>query len=68
MDLSKAFDCIPHNLSIAKCSAYGFDKTALKYIYSLLYSLLPLMVTSTQDIRTRPFTNIYNLKLKMLTS
>ena len=36
MDLSKVFDCIPHDLLIAKLSAYGFDKTALKYIYSYL--------------------------------
>ena len=36
MDLSKAFDCIPHNLLIAKLSAYDVDKIALKYIYSYL--------------------------------
>ena len=36
MDLSKAFDRIPHDLLIAKFSAYGLDKTALKYIYSYL--------------------------------
>ena len=36
MDLSKAFDCIPHELLIAKLHAYGFDKQSLKFIYSYL--------------------------------
>ena len=33
-DLSKAFDCIDHELLIAKLYAYGFDNDALKFIYS----------------------------------
>ena len=36
MDLSKAFDCIPHELLIAKLSAYGFDIKTLKFILSYL--------------------------------
>ena len=36
MDLSKAFDCIPHGLLIAKLSAYGHNGSALKYIYTYL--------------------------------
>ena len=36
MDLSKAFDCILHDLLIIKFSPYGFDKTILKYIYPYL--------------------------------
>ena len=31
-DLSKAIDCILHELSIAKRSAYGFQFKALKFI------------------------------------
>ena len=35
-DLSKAFDCIAHDLLIAKLAAYGFRDTASRYIYSYL--------------------------------
>ena len=32
----KAFDCLPHELLIAKLNAYGFDKSFLKLIHSYL--------------------------------
>ena len=35
-DLSKAFDCLNHELLTAKLDAYGFDHTALTYIDSYL--------------------------------
>ena len=36
MDLSKEFDCISHDLIIAKLAAYDVDDTALKLIFSYL--------------------------------
>ena len=36
IDLSKVFDCLNHNLLIAKLDAYGFTGQALKYIKSYL--------------------------------
>ena len=35
-DLSKAFDCLSHELLIAKLDAYGFDSKSLKLIYNYL--------------------------------
>ena len=35
-DLSKAFDCLDHNLLIAKGNAYGCEYNSVKHIYSYL--------------------------------
>ena len=36
MDLSKAFDCIKHDLLISKLAAYGFDSHTLSFVFSYL--------------------------------
>ena len=36
MDLSKAYDCLPHDLLLAKLSAYGFDESAITLIANYL--------------------------------
>ena len=35
-DLSRVFDCLDHELLIAKLNAYGFSLTALKLVHNYL--------------------------------
>ena len=37
MDLSKAHDCLPHDLLLAKMEAYGFSADSLKLIHNYLF-------------------------------
>ena len=36
MDLSKVYDCLPHDLLVAKFEAYGINKTGLNLIHNYL--------------------------------
>ena len=38
MDLSKAYDCLPHDLLIAKFGAYGLDRSSLRLLMDYLNS------------------------------
>ena len=42
-DLSKAFDCMIHDLLIAKLHALNFDMNALNLIFDYLIYLIPVL-------------------------
>ena len=58
-DLYKGFDCISHELLLAKLHAYGFDKISIRFYACLL--------ESTTAIYPRA-TFIYNLYLRFVYS
>ena len=43
MDLIKAYDCLPHDLLIAKLSPYGFEDTAISLISDYLFKRYQLV-------------------------
>ena len=49
MDLSKEFDCIPHNLLIAKLHAHGFNKKALNFLSYLKHRKKVLQLNDTES-------------------
>ena len=44
-NLSKTFDCNPHDLLITKLDSYGLDRNLLKYINSYLENVCVLIIS-----------------------
>ena len=58
MDLSKAFDCISHDLLMEKLHAYGFGKPSLKLIHSYLNSRKQKVKINSDFSTGREFTSV----------
>ena len=54
-DLYKAFDCLPHDLIIAKLHAYGFDKASLRFIHRYL-------TNRYQKVKINNFYSVWSIK------
>ena len=54
LDLSKAFDCIPHDPIVAKFNAYGLDKEALS-----LTLFFPIFPFDPPEIIRKPLVFLY---------
>ena len=57
MDLSKAFDSIPHDFLISKMDAYGFSKNSFIFFYSYLKR-------RKQNVRINSTHSIFQILLK----
>ena len=63
-DISKAFDCIPRNLLIAKLEAYGFDNYTIPYVYSYLENRKHCVKIDTYSILI--YMNTYSVPLDVI--
>ena len=64
MNLSKAYDCLPHDLLVAKLGAYGFDRTSLSL--TSLYSSIKLISVCNEQRLVYPTATGLKLRMEFL--
>ena len=57
-DLSKAYDCLPHDLLIEKCEAYDIDKNKLRLIHNYLLN------RKQRTKRSSSYSDWYNIVIR----
>ena len=60
LDLSKAYDCLPHDLLIVKLAACGFDNTALALITDYLTNRLQRVQTGQLLVDSLIFSEVFH--------
>ena len=63
MDLSKAFDCVPHDLLLAKLAAYDIDDNLILHIHSYLLNSKQCVCINN---KLSEFNKVYLVYLKVL--
>ena len=64
MNLSKAYDCLPHDLLVAKLGAYGLDRTSLSL--TSLYSSIKLISVCNEQRLVYPTATGLKLRMEFL--
>ena len=64
-DLSKAFDCLPHELIIAKLNAYGFHLPVLKLMHSYLFHKKNVLRSTMHTVHGREYFLVFHKVLHM---
>ncbi len=54
IDLSKAFDCVPHGILITKIKAYGLTDDACKFMSSYLSRIFQIVFLSNENSSWQP--------------
>ena len=66
MDLSKAYDCLPHNLIIAKFEVYGLSKNTLKLLLDFLEGRKQRVKIGSNNSNNNNTIYLFNVEYKQI--